>query len=58
MASAFKKGQQVQVRSSKSGAVSTGKFVAEHPGGKGSFLEIDLGDAGKKKYRPAQVTAA
>jgi hypothetical protein len=58
MASAYKKGQQVQVKNARTGAVASGKFVTEHPGDRGSFLEIDFGDAGTKKYRPAQVTAA
>ncbi|MRW82943.1 hypothetical protein GJ698_02410 [Pseudoduganella sp. FT26W] len=53
----FKKGAAVKARSSKSGKVTEGKFVAEHPAAKGVFLEVDHGDGVTKKYRPSQVTA-
>lgn len=58
MATAYKKGAKVKARALKSGAVTEGKFVAEHPAAKGVFYEIDHGDGVTKKYRPAQVTAA
>lgn len=57
MATAFKKGAAVKARSSKSGKVTAGTFVAEHPAAKGVFLEIDHGGV-SKKYRPSQVSAA
>lgn len=57
-ASEFKPGQKVKVVT-RSGAVQDGKFVTEHPGTKGSYLEVDHGDTRKpKKYRAANVTAA
>jgi len=60
MAAAFKKGDAVKAKSSRSGKVSTGKFVAERPAGKGVFYDVDLGDEGGgiKSFRPAQVTKA
>lgn len=58
MASAYKKGTQVNARALKSGVVTPGKFVAEHPGAKGVYLEIDHGAGVTKKYRPVQVTSA
>ncbi|MBY0243518.1 MAG: hypothetical protein K2X55_29865 [Burkholderiaceae bacterium] len=55
---AFKAGQKVKARSAKSGTVADGKFVKERPGAKGVYYEVDLGAAGIKSFRPAQVTAA
>jgi hypothetical protein len=56
----FKKGAAVKAKSNKTGKVSEGKFVAERPGARGVFLDIDLGEAngGVKSFRPSQVTAA
>jgi hypothetical protein len=57
----FKKGQAVSFVTRRDGVekTGTGKFVLEHVGPKGSFIEIDPGD-GKKtiKVRPANVSAA
>jgi hypothetical protein len=58
MAAAFKAGAKVKARSAKSGKVSEGIFVKEHPAAKGVFYEINLGGLGTKKFRPSQVTAA
>ena len=58
MAAAFKKNQAVNAKSARNGAVTPGKFVAEHPSTKGSFLEVDHGNGVTKKYRASQVTAA
>lgn len=58
MASAYKKGQTVNVRSTKSGAVRTGKFVQTHPGVKGDFHEIKFDDGSTTKARAGQLTAA
>lgn len=54
----LKPGQQVKV-TTRSGEVQAGKFVAEHSGTKGSYLEVDHGDTRRpKKYRAANVVAA
>lgn len=58
MTAAFKPGQSVNAKSARNGAVTPGKFVAEHPSAKGSFLEVDHGDGKTNKYRASQVTAA
>lgn len=41
----------------RSGATAEGKFVTEHTGQKGSYLEVEH-DGKSKKYRAANVTAA
>jgi len=56
--STLKPGQKVKV-TTRSGEVQAGTFVTEHTGMKGSYLEVDHGDARKpKKYRAANVVAA
>lgn len=58
MAAAFKKGQPVNVRSTKSGTVRAGKFVQTHPGTKGDFHEVKLDDGTTTKARASQITPA
>ncbi len=57
---AFKPKQAVTVAGTKANPERRkGKFVAEHPASRGSFLEILLdGALNSSKFRPSQVTAA
>jgi hypothetical protein len=52
----FKPGQKVTVRARSK--VMTGKYLAERPGAKGVYLDIDLGEGKTGSYRPSQVQAA
>lgn len=53
----YKPGQKVKVTTPK-GDVVEAKFVAEHPGDKGSYLEVTHLEGKTKRYRPAKVAAA